>query len=197
MSNLLKFVGKSKMFLRLLTPPAVEPVTLEEALEQCHADEGIEDAWFQKRIKAGRQKAEGRTRRALITQVFELTLDVFPESEIVLPRPPLQEVLSCNVVDVEGAEHSVALEDLIIDTSSQPGRICLAEGRSWPNVTLRKIGGIKIQYVAGYGNTPARVPEEFKDAILLYVAHSWNNRSGELPFPKTFNDLLETKRIHT
>lgn len=182
------------MNLRIIAPPASEPVTLQEALDQCHANVGEEDSWFMGRIMAGRIKAEERLRRALITQTWEFSFDKFPLDTVRLPRAPLQTVISIKYYDQKNVETVADLNDFVVDTDSQPGRIVPVD--RWPDTELRKLNSVKIQYVAGYGATGADVPGPIKDAILFYVSHVCNNRAGEAPLPNTFFDLLEPYRMH-
>lgn len=91
-----------------------------------------------------------------------------------------------------------ANEDFIVDTtSSRPGRIALAYNVVWPGVTLLPIGGLRIRYRAGYGETAADVPDYIKAAIILYCTYASENRAGEVPEPpKEFFNLLDQERIY-
>ena len=180
--------------LKLISKPTTEPVSLNMALEQCRGDAGIEDGWFMDKIKAGRIKAEEYQRRSYLAQTWELSFDEFPKGEIFLPRSPVLNIESVIYFDSENTEHSVDLQDFIVDTDSEPARILPLN--SWPSVSLRKINSVKIRYVAGYGEDASSVPETVKDAILLYVSHHWNNRAGETDLPKAFFDLLKPNRLY-
>jgi uncharacterized phiE125 gp8 family phage protein len=82
------------MGLKLVTPPAVEPVTLAEAKAHLRLDTAVDDAYVSALITASRERVELFLRRALITQVFEFAVDDFPayDRAIDLPRPPLRSV---------------------------------------------------------------------------------------------------------
>jgi uncharacterized phiE125 gp8 family phage protein len=82
------------MGLKLVTPPAIEPVTLAEAKAHLRLDTESDDGYVPALITAARERVELFLRRALITQVFECTVDDFPAHDraIDLPRPPLQSV---------------------------------------------------------------------------------------------------------
>jgi len=167
--------------LHLLTPPVVEPVTLAEALTQCHADAGVEDAWFAERISAGRRLAEGHIRRSLITQTWVLRYDGGSPAVIDLPRSPVQEVTS---ITIDGAD--IDVEGITINTEGCPARVILPTAAT---------GTLRITYVAGYGDDGAAVPAPIKDAILLYVSHSYGNREGERDLPKAFYSLINPYRL--
>ncbi|GBU21075.1 hypothetical protein R80B4_00964 [Fibrobacteres bacterium R8-0-B4] len=169
-------------FLTLVTPPAVEPVTLEEALVQCHADAGVEDAWFAARIESGRRKAEDRIRRSLITQTWALRFDGPASASVDLPRSPVQRLVSITV-DAE----TVDVNSVTLNNEGSPARVTLPASPA---------GAARIEYIAGYGNNPSDVPGPIRDAILLYVAHSYGNREGESELPKAFFNLIDPYRLY-
>ena len=88
------------MGLKLVSPPAIEPVSLAEAKAQLRLDTDADDVYVTALITVARERVELFLRRALIAQSFEYTLDQFPANKyltyttsfINLPRPPLQSV---------------------------------------------------------------------------------------------------------
>jgi len=74
--------------LKLVTPPAVEPVTLDEAKAHLRLDSNEDDTYVSALIAAARERVELFLRRALITQTFEFTLDGFPASPSLSSRIP-------------------------------------------------------------------------------------------------------------
>ena len=66
------------MGLRITQEPATEPVTIEEAKLHLRLDGDDEDTLVGMLISAARSHAEAITRRALITQKWDLYLDTFP-----------------------------------------------------------------------------------------------------------------------
>jgi uncharacterized phiE125 gp8 family phage protein len=180
----------------LVTGPTVEPVTLNEALNQCHCDAGIEDAWFTARIKSGRILAQNYQRQSYITQTWKCTFDRIPTGQILLPMGPVIALSSIIVYDENNAATSMTLSDFHIDTASLPARLIINDNADWPVVTLRDVAALVITYTAGYGATSATVPDHVKDAILLYVAYSYNNRAGEDKIPDAFYSLLKPGRVY-
>jgi len=63
------------------------------------------------------------------------------------------------------------------DTKSEPGRIYLAYGKSWPGDTLRPASGVCVTYIAGYG-AASDVPKKIKQAMLLLIGHLYENREA-------------------
>jgi len=185
------------MNLTLITPPAREPITLEEARNHLRVDLDDDDPYIQGLIQAAREMAEAFTWRALITQTWELALDAWPEGDTIeLPRPPLQSVDSIIYTDSDGNANTMPASDYIVDTRSVPGRIVLAPGASWPSESLRPASAIVVRFVAGYGKEPRDVPRAIRHAMLLLIGHWYEQREqvivGAIPreIPVGFRALL-------
>src|SRR5690606_14420890 len=135
-----------------------------------------EDTLITGLIAAARETVETFAGRALITQTWELVLDDWPDSDTIkLPRPPLQSVTSVTYVDEAGVSHTLSSASYIVDTDSEPGRLVLKAGESWPSETLQAANGVRVRYAAGYG-AAAAVPEKFKLAVKLLAVHWYENR---------------------
>jgi uncharacterized phiE125 gp8 family phage protein len=162
--------------LKRTVEPTEEPVSLDEAKSQCRVDTSDDDTFITGLIVAARQYVEGASRRAFITQTWRLSLDEWPgDDEIELPKPPLVSVTSVIYKDTVGAQTTLSSSLYIVDTDSEPGRVKLAYGESWPSDTLYPANPIQITYVAGYG-AAAAVPAWVKQAIKLIVGHWYENR---------------------
>jgi uncharacterized phiE125 gp8 family phage protein len=162
--------------LILVTPPASEPVSLNEMKLHLRVDHSDEDALIQALITAARQHAETVTRRQLVTATWELREDAFPPGlEWMLPLPPLRSVTSIKYLDENGVEHMFSSANYIVDTASEPGRIVLKSGSSWPGGPLYPANAVRVQFTAGYGDA-ADVPEPIRAAIKLLVGHLYEHR---------------------
>lgn len=168
------------MALVLTQTPAIEPLTLADAKAHLRVDIVDDDALITSLITAARQWCEAFQGRAYVTQTWQLWLDSWPEGdEILIPRPPLQSVTSIKYYGADGAEYVMPATDYLVDTKSEPGRIVLGYGRTWPSVTLRPASTIVVEFVAGYGAASA-VPEKVKQALLLLVGHWYAHREAVL-----------------
>ncbi len=166
------------MALKLVTPPATEPVTLVEAKVHLRVDAVSEDALITSLITAAREYAETVTWRALITQTWKFYCDDWPVGdEILLPNAPLQSVASVKYKDTAGIQTTWGVSNYIVDTDSEPGRVVLGYGLSWPSVTLYPANPIEIEFTAGYG-VAAAVPASIKQAMLLLIGHLYENREA-------------------
>lgn len=162
----------------LTSAPATEPVTTAEAKSHLRVDIDDDDTLIAGMIEAARDYFEEAARRALITQTWRLNLDAWPAgNEIELPRSPLQSVSSIVYLDEDGDSTTWSSSAYIVDADSEPGRVVLAHGQSWPSGGLYPANPIRITFVAGYGDADD-VPEKFKHAIKLLVGHWYEHREA-------------------
>ena len=166
------------MGLKLVTPPETEPVTLAEAKAHLRLDTESDDAYVSALITAARERVEIFLRRALITQVFECTIDDFPayDRAIDLPRPPLQSVEWIKYLDTAGVLQTLDPGIYTVDASSNEiGRIALAWNRFWP-FTRYTINAVTIRFTAGYGDAAGDVPQAIRQGILIEISNLYENR---------------------
>ncbi len=168
------------MSLQLITPPAVEPVTLSDAKLHLKVDTTDDDALITRLITTARARAEWRTQRALNTQSWILWLDCWPPCGVIeIPLPPLQ---SASAVTVYALDDSATVLDPAtyqIDAASAPARLTLKSAVA-PPIDLRAINSVAIAFTAGYGDAADDVPAGFRSAILELIAFLYEHR-GEAP----------------
>lgn len=163
------------MALKLITPPITEPITLAEVKGFLRVDDATEDGFISSIIAASREYCEGFQNRAYNTQTWELWLDAWPcKSCIQMPRPPLQAVTSIKCYGTDNAEYTMAPGDYFVDSKSEPGRVVLTYGKSWPSTALRTVNGVVVTFTAGY----TTIPEKVKQAIRLLIGHWFENREA-------------------
>jgi len=173
--------------IKLITGPAIEPVSLPEAKLHLRVDGDDDDTAIVAQLMAARRWAEQATWRAFITQTWELTRNEFPGlTQLQLPRPPLQSVTSVKYTVDAGTEYTYASTNYIVDVDNEPGKIVLKSTSTWPSDVLYPVNGVRIRFVAGYGDDAEDVPEHFRQAILLLLGHWYENReqvvvSGAVP----------------
>lgn len=160
------------MGLRLITPPAAEPLTLAEAKQHLNVTITNDDGYIASLITAVRTHLDGKDGilwRALATQTWELVLDKFPD-DILVPLPPLQSVQSITYIDDAGVDRNLATDQYTVDTVSEPGWV-VAGPNGWP-ATGNYINAVTVRFIAGYET----VPQPIKAAMLLMIGHFYENR---------------------
>jgi uncharacterized phiE125 gp8 family phage protein len=164
----------------LLTPPAAEPLTLDELKAHCVVEHALDDALLTACGVAAREWCEDHCRRAFCTQTFDGYLDTFPcDREMRLGKGTLQTVDQVTYYDVDGAEQTLGPAVYHVDTVRKPGRLWLRSGQTWPATESGRPNAVKVQFAAGFGDPPD-VPESIKSAIKLLVAHLYAQREPEI-----------------
>lgn len=184
------------MTLVLVTPPAVEPITLDEARLHLRLD-GVgspdahdDDTLVSGLIAAVRQQLEQTLGRALCTQTWDLMLDRFPcmghDAPIKLPRPPLQQVDFVDYLDTDGVWQrlSPSLYQVTGASGFAPAKLRPAWNQSWPS-TRDQSEAVRVRFTAGYldnsspGDTQEGVPGPIKTAIKQSLAAFYQNRGDK------------------
>jgi uncharacterized phiE125 gp8 family phage protein len=186
------------MSLKLITPPAAEPVTLIEAKAHLRVSISDDDTLIGMLIKAAREACEHELGRALITQTWELALDVFPEG-FRLPYPSVQSVASVKYVDPDGTLQTLADTEYALDNHSEPAYLVPAYGKAWP-ATRAEPNAVRVQYLAGFGDAGTDVPEVLRQWILLQAAHWYGSREAasatRLEKTPYVDSLLDRYRVY-
>jgi uncharacterized phiE125 gp8 family phage protein len=159
----------------VVTPPVLEPLTIEEAKLRAGFDWATGDArelLLAGYIRAARAKVEQDTGLALLTQTRDVYFDAVWGLAIALPAQslPLQAVTSVKSVDAAGVEQTLTATEYVVDAAS--GRIGLAESGSWPT-DLRTFQPWVIRVVAGWTSVQALTTAAplLVHAVGLLTAH--------------------------
>ena len=186
---------------RQTTAPGIEPVTLTEMKAHLRVDIDDEDDLITSLIVTARSAIEHRTRRQMITAVWDLSLPGFPScGRIELPFSNLQSVMSIAYADINGDTQTLDTAYYRVLTDSDPGFVQRAPSVSWPTVEYGNAAPVTVRYTAGYGDTADDVPEGVRHAIKLLVGHYyWHRESvGESSLnrvPDTIENLIAQYRI--
>jgi uncharacterized phiE125 gp8 family phage protein len=176
------------MALRIITPPAEEPVTLEEVKSHCEITFDDKDDLLNALITTARELVENQTHRAFVEREVEWLLDRFPCHEFQFPVTPVIAVTSIKYDDDDGTEQTVLEADYAVDLISEPARIWPGVDFVWPS-SYQQPNAVRVVFTAGYasgdsGGSPvdlaANVPEIAKLAIKMLVAHWFENREAVL-----------------
>lgn len=168
------------MSLKVVTAPKEEPLSIAEARSHLRIpeDDRDEDVDVDATMRAAREQVETVLGQTLITTTWELRIDSFAD-EIHLPRPPVQSITEIRYLDSAGVEQVLSASVYELTSSGQNLRrptIRLRYGQSWPTVRGDR-EGIRIKYVAGYGDA-RQVPQRFRQALKLLLGHYFENREA-------------------
>lgn len=153
-------------------------------------------------ISSARAHAEQELRRYLVTQTLDAYFDCFPcREDRDFRLPPLQSVSEITYTDTDGVTQTLAADQYVVDSKSEPARISEAYGCSWPS-SLSVENAVKIRFIAGYG-AAAAVPSGIKNWMLVRIRTLYERRSnyqvdarGLLALPVEFVDgLLDPYRV--
>jgi uncharacterized phiE125 gp8 family phage protein len=159
--------------------PAVEPVELSAVKSALRITGNASDDELSSLVSVARRVVERDSRRSLITQTWQLKLDAWPLAGIRLLMPPVQSVSSIKYVDTGGTTQTWSSDEYDVFTDDEPGLVLLGYQKTWP--TLRgDRRGITVEYVAGYGDTAASVPEALQRAIIEFVRMQFDGLYEEL-----------------
>lgn len=170
------------MTLTLIEPPAAEPVALADIKAFLKIEHDEEDALIGALVAAARLHVEAAVRRLLVAQGWRLTLDAWPAGSgatapepsgrlVEIPLGPVMEVTSVAVVDGDGVPVPLDASAWTAETAGIPARLHVRDAPV-PGLPL---GGIRIDYTAGYGD-PADVPAPLVQAVRLLAAHWYEAR---------------------
>lgn len=163
-----------------ITPPTVPVVTLSQAKEALRLDGDDENALVESLIAAAvgsLDGPDGTLGRALAPQTLDLRLQGFGCGSIRLPLPPCASVVSIKVTGTDGAEATVdpTIYRVLNAGTGLVASIELAHGKSWPSIRAGS-DAVRIRYEAGYAE--GAVPGPIARAVLIRVAHLYENRGG-------------------
>ena len=186
----------------IITGPASEPITLAEAKVHLKVTNSLEDNLINALITAARTWVENYSWRPLITQTLQANYDLkdLVSKEFLINKAPIQSISSVKYIDTNGTEQTISNTTYQTDLISPIARVKLDSLPTCKDV----MNCFKIQFVAGYANAAA-VPQTYKSAILLLVAHLYDNKSqvqaqamNEIPFGiKTLLDQDSNKYFRT
>lgn len=162
--------------------PTAEPLTLDEVKRYLRIDGTDDDAVIESLMLAAREDVETWTGRTLLTTSYALRLSDFEWCTccgvLRLPRPPLQSVTSISYLDSAGATQTLATTVYQVDAYSEPGRITLKTGQSWPSTYTDSFNNVTVTFVAGW--TLATIPERVKMAMKLLIGGYYEHREDML-----------------
>lgn len=186
---------KRQVGYKIKTKPTAEPVSIDDAKAQVrYSGDDSETLYLLEQISTlAREQYEHDTNLQLMPATWNLTLDCLPANGIIyIEKSPLQSVTSIKYYDADNQMQTFDSSKYIVDTGSDPGRIQLKYGESWPSL-YNRVGAVIIEFIAGYADAGS-VPEADKGAIKQLIGHYFVHREAvisgtqihEIPFGYDF-----------
>lgn len=194
-------------WLRVVTPPAAQPLTIDQAKAHLRIDTDADDDYVTDLISLARECVEDWTGRALLTTTYRMSMDRFPllpNSQyspgnpsvltpvvnnvwpldasawaITLPRSPLISIASINYTATNGSTQTMDPSTYMVDSDGEPPRIAPLAGAFWPPVMWQP-DSVQITFTAGYAS-PSAVPAGLRHAMRLLMGHWYENREAAAP----------------
>jgi uncharacterized phiE125 gp8 family phage protein len=164
---------------KVTSEPIELPVSLAEAKDYLRVSGRAEDDLITSLIQSAVDYCQEVTEIAFMDQEITLVLDRFPAGRVIsLPRANLLSVTSVSYRD--GANVLQSFTDFTSDRYATPARI-VNNTSIWP-ATADVANAVTIVYRAGFKETETAiynpVPAAIKQAILMLVAHFYDNRAA-------------------
>ena len=183
------------MAWKVTTAPVNEPWTLSDVKNYLKVDTSADDTLITTLISAARQAAESYLNMALITQTVTEKLDRLNSPTLYLSVSPVISVSNFQYADSQNTTQTFASTNYVVDTFSKPARLSLAYGKTWPTL-YGNINDVTITYTAGFGTEASGVPTQIRQAILMMIADSYDNREDYVKkMPTASQYLLDQYRV--
>jgi hypothetical protein len=192
---------------RLVSKPAVEPVTVAEVKSHLRVEHSRDDILIALYIAASRREAEKLSGEKFITQTWEFVYPRFPVlaedltpvastslvpaygltipgGNFALQAKPVQSV-SISYIDQAGVSQvfgtfsgsPLVAAEYSLLRDDNDPQIILNLNQQWPQAAGVQ-NAVTISTVAGYGDAASDVPELMKAGILLLCGHFYENREA-------------------
>lgn len=190
--------------VQLLTPPASEPLTLDQAKDHLRLPRDLTD--FDPRltlfIQSCRAFLEDTFGLRIMRQQVELRLSQFPHGDrMALPVWPVQSVDYFKFIGIDGTLFTMTVGDtggvgvnLLQRLAKKPVELVLPFGGVWPAQILTPADGIQIGLTCGFlnGHSPETLPlpPSILQAMCLMLGHWWDNGAAS-----TLGTLMQSKTL--
>ena len=176
------------MQVKLITPPTIEPVALNDVKLHLRIDVDAvdEDEYLEALITATRGHVEDVTGRKLLTQTWDYFLDEWPRANFIkLPFGNLQDGLGVAPIvtwkDSAGTSTTLTVTtDYLVETNGEAlGRIVLPYSVTWPSGTLYPSNPITIRFVCGW-TAAASIPFKIVAGVKMICSKMYEGRGEDI-----------------
>jgi uncharacterized phiE125 gp8 family phage protein len=159
--------------LRLVTPPAGEPLTLAQAKTFLRIEHSADDEPITRAIAAARVAAEQYIKCALLPQTWEVSVANPSTMTLRLPVGPAQSIASITLVNELGATSTMSASNYRLSV----------DGFAVLFTNPPSIEKMTVRFVAGIATTLSEIPQPVIQGMLHHIAVMMENRDGDVPMP--------------
>lgn len=156
--------------ITIVTPPALEPVTLDTLKAQIRIElsDTSQDAFLTAKIKAAREWVERRCSVQLVDTIAERKYGMLP-NRLRMPVGNVKSIVSITYLDADDVVQTLSPDHyrLVHDV------LCILEH---PDDIDSEFPMHTIRFVAGYGAQVANMPTPLTEAILILAASMERSR---------------------
>lgn len=187
------------MALSLVTEVTAETVSVDDQKVHLRLDSDADDAYVASCIKAARQWIQGQTKRVLMQQTWDYSIDFgwptkyglhridYPLNPVAVQASPI--VDSVTYIDDDGASQTLAASQYTVVARTNNSYLVPAFDVIWP--TVRRVpNAITVRFVAGYST----VPEDLNRAVMILAGHYYETRETGEDAPEAVEALISPFR---
>lgn len=177
--------------VELVTPPAFEPVELDEVREQVEVYIEDDDLLLGRKVTSAIDYLQENRGRQFAAATFDVRVAAWWSGLLRLPRAPLASVTSVKYYDQAGVLQTLAADQYVVNTPyKQAGSIELLLRTFNYQPLDRRQFPIVVRFVAGRASAEL-VSATAKEAIYLMVTHLYQNRAAEIVVPQAIESMLD------
>ncbi|MGM0561053.1 MAG: head-tail connector protein [Pseudomonadota bacterium] len=172
------------MNLTIVTPPAIEPVSVAQLKAFCRIDHDDSDDLVEALGTSAREYVEQALGRTFLTTTYSLKLPAFPShgERIELPRGPLQSVEDVSYTNKDGSTTPVEETDYhVAGVGNVLGMVpSLSPKTRWPDDVADEPEAVAITFKCGYGANASDTPQRLRLCIKALTAWWFEQREPGL-----------------
>lgn len=174
-------------------PPAEPPVSLTEVKAHCRVDHTDDDVELAALLAAATDHLDGphgMLGNCMVQQTWCQRLAFF-DGCVRLTVGPVASVTSIIFWDADNTQQTLSSSVYALHHDVRGAYVSLNAGHAWPDTYSRE-DAVSIAFVAGVA--AADVPASLKAAVLMLVAHWYENREGGGEIPNSVRHLVGLRR---
>lgn len=159
--------------LRLITPPASEPITLASAKLFLRVEHSADDEAITRAIAAARAAAEQYLKTALLPQTWDYVVANPCGLSVTLPYGPAQSITSITLTNEAGGSSVMTVENYRLSV----------DGFTVHFTNPQSIEKLTVRFVAGIATVIADIPVTIIQGMLHHISVMMETRDGAAPMP--------------